>query len=49
MYPSNISSPRWKKLVDFGEGQLEQTRALLDAWEADMTLRDYNLVEDRLV
>ncbi|KAH9965698.1 hypothetical protein BGW80DRAFT_1254892 [Lactifluus volemus] len=49
MYPSKISRFHWKWLVDLGEGKLEQTRALLDAWEGDMTPRDYNLVQDQLV
>jgi hypothetical protein len=44
----NSWRPSWRKLVDHGEGQLEQTRSLLDAWGAGLNPRDYNLVQEQL-
>ncbi|KAI0245710.1 hypothetical protein BJV78DRAFT_1287288 [Lactifluus subvellereus] len=38
----------WKKLVDHGEEQLEQTRFLLETWGTQIRPREYSLVEEQL-
>lgn len=48
MHFFNSWRPSWKKLVNHGEGQLEQTRFLLETWGTQIRPREYSLVEEQL-